>query len=272
MRAVDITTPDVNQYIELRIEAGASNGTINRELTTLKRAFMLGTKSTPPKVMQAPYIVKLKEDNIRKGFFEDHEFEALRDALPYHLQGFVTFAYKTGWRKSEISGLTWAQVDRKNGIVYLNPGETKNDEPRVVYLDEELKNVIESQWQARRNKKALSSFVFTAKDGILSVGDIRKAWATACKKAGIGSRLFHDFRRTAVRNMVRAGIPERVAMMISGHKTRSIFERYNIVNNDDLMGAMKKYEAYINSQRISGTGKETGKVREIGSAREAITN
>jgi integrase len=280
-RVTDITTPLVETYVEGRMKAtclncgeslergtescpkcrknklkpGATNATINRELSALKRMLNLGAQQTPPKVGRVPHIRMLKENNVRKGFFEHAEFEAVRDALPSYLKGLVTFAYKTGWRKEEISCLTWAQIDRTNWIACLSPGETKNDEARTVYLDEELKSVISEQWEARKRKGTLSPYVFPAMDGKSKIRDFRKAWAKACKDANIGKKLFHDFRRSAVRNMIRAGIPERVAMMISGHKTRSVFDRYNIVSDNDLKLASQKQEDYLRSQMgtISGT-------------------
>jgi integrase len=217
-----------------RAKNGASKATINRELSTLKRMLNLGAKQTPPKVDRIPYIPMLKENNTRKGFFEHGDFLALRDALPEFLKGFVTFEYRTGWRVSEIANLTWSHVDLNHGIVRLDPGETKNDEGRTVYLDDELKEVFRAQWELRRERKRLIPYVFTNPDRSDRVKDFRKGWSKACKDAKIGRRLFHDFRRTAVRNMVRAGVPERVSMMVSGHKTRSVFERYNIVSDTDL--------------------------------------
>jgi integrase len=128
----------------------AANTTINRELAALKRMLNLGAQQTPPKVDRVAYIPLLKENNARKGFFEHGEFLAVKDALPSHLKGFVTFAYHSGWRLSEIAGLTWGQADRNPGIVTLEVGETKNDEGRTVYLDNELKEVFDSQCAAQR--------------------------------------------------------------------------------------------------------------------------
>jgi integrase len=234
--------------------------------------FNLGAQQTPPKVDRVPYIPMLKEDNVRKGFFEHDEFLALRDALPSYLKGFVTFAYKTGWRASEIRNLTWRQVDLNQGIVRLDVGETKNTEGRTVYLDAELRQIFEKQYEARKKLKKLIPFVFPNEQGDDKIIDFRGTWNKACRKAGLGygykhskkyvekwkdklpsGPILHDFRRTAVRNMIRSGIPERVAMMISGHKTRSIFDRYNIVSDSDLKMAARMQEEYLKSTTVTKT-------------------
>ncbi len=211
----------------------------------------LGAQQTPPKVDRVPYISRLKENNVRKGFFEHGEFLALRLALPFHLKGFVTFGYRTGWRVSEISDLTWSQVDMDQGIVRLEVGDTKNDDGRTIYLDKKLKKVLKEQWETRKGSRKLTPYVFTNEDGSDRVKDFRKSWGSGCKKAEIGKRFFHDFRRTAVRNMVRSGIPEGVAMKVSGHKTRAVFERYNIVNDADMKMAAQRQEAYLDKQKVT---------------------
>jgi integrase len=253
-KATQIVTSRINEYVEIRLEEEAANATINRELAALKRMLNMGTKQTPPLVDRVPHIPMLRENNVRKGFFEHEDFLKLRETLPEYLRDFITFGYKTGWRISEIQNLTWNQVDMALGIVRLEVGESKNDEGRIVYLDEELKAVFNRQWERRKRRRKLCSYVFPNRDGTDRMIDIRSAWYAACKEAGIGRRLFHDFRRTAVRNMVRAGIPERVAMMISGHKTRSVFDRYNIVSDQDLKMAAARHANYLDSLRGHNLG------------------
>jgi len=217
--------------------------------------FSIGAKQTPPKVDRIPYIPMLKEDNVRQGFFEHGDFLALRDALPDHLKGFVTFGYRTGWRIGELAGLQWNQVDRERGTVRLHPGETKNDQGRTIYLDQELQEVFKGLWERRIKAGNALPWVFLNADGTDRVKRFDKAWKAACQTAGLGVKLFHDFRRTAVRNMIRAGVPERVCMMVSGHKTRSVFDRYNVVSDTDLQLAAERQAAYLETQAgtISGT-------------------
>ena len=268
-RVTNITTPAIQKYIEKRREQKAANASINRELAALKRMLNLGARQTPPKVDRVPFIAMLQENNVRKGFFEHGDFLKLRDAMPEHLKGLVTFAYKTGWRLSEVTGLTWDKVDLNQRVVRLDPGETKNNEARTVFMDDEVLEVVLRQKENRGKSGAVLPFVFLNADGTDQVKRFDKSWKTACKTTQIGKRLFHDFRRSAVRNMVRAGVPERVAMTISGHKTRSVFERYNVVSEEDLKLAAQKQAAYLQLQTVTFSGtvvdfNEKGAIRQSG--------
>ena len=235
-RMATISTLDMRAYTTHRQKTGAANATINRELAALKRMFTLAIQAG--KLLYRPYIPMLQENNVRQGFFEREEFEAVRTHLPKEIRPLVTFAYVTGWRvRSEVQMLRWHQVDRKAGTVRLEPGTTKNREGRTFVYQPiaELKQVIDEQWQqceALRREGVICQWVFHREGKPIKF--FRRSWLSACKVAGCPGRIPHDFRRTAIRNLVRAGVPERVAMVMSGHRSRSVFERYNIVSESDL--------------------------------------
>ncbi|MGA8540396.1 MAG: site-specific integrase, partial [Terriglobales bacterium] len=211
-----------------------------RELAALKRMFHLGKKCTPPKVANIPAFPRLAERNIRKGFVEDATYQPLVDAaasVGIWLPAMFEVAFTFGWRFSEVRNLRVEQVNVASGTIRLYPGETKNDEGRVVIMTDTVRRLLEPCIAG----KSGSDLVFTRANG-KPVKDFRRAWVKVCEQAGVPELLFHDLRRTAVRNMVRSSIPERVAMQISGHKTRSIFDRYNIVSERDLRDAARAME------------------------------
>jgi integrase len=250
-RASAVTTADVRNFILKRRAQGASNTAINRELTALKRCFSLAIEAG--KIINKPYIPMLAENNVRKGFFEQDQFEALVKVLPEHLKPVVRFAFLTGWRtKSEVLTLQWRQVDFHAGEIRLEPGRTKNKEGRVFPMTRELRVLLDGQRAKHEQMKKsgiVCPWVFPYHDKPFK--SFKTAWKTASKKAGIPWVIPHDFRRTAVRNLVRAGVPERVSMQMTGHKTRSVFDRYNIVSEGDLQDAKERLDSKLGT--IVGT-------------------
>lgn len=258
-RAIDITETRLDRFIQQQRLARLADSTINRELQALRAAFRLGWKRK--QVRDMPIFQLLPEDNVRTGFFEHHEFEAVVAQLPEVYAEVTRFAYLTAWRPGEIKPLRWDAIDRVAGEIRLRT--SKNGRGRCIPLEGELQAVIERQAQRRAyintgsrrrpgdGQTHLSEYVFHVQGK--PVGDWRKRWYAALEKAQVPRRMFYDFRRTGVRNMTRAGVSETVAMTISGHLTDSMFRRYNITDARDQRAAFQRMEEYLHNSQPTET-------------------
>jgi len=237
--ATDITTYRIRQYQTARRQQGGASATINRETSALTRMFRL--------VMEWGWVdaapvspTRLRESAPRQGFFEHDEYRSVRRHLPPPFQDVLDFAYYSGWRKNEILELSWNEVDLAGGVVRLAPTRSKTGVGRVLPLSKPLLAVL----RRRRTKGVTSGGKVFGRDGV-TVRAWRTAFRRACDEAGLPGRILHDCRRTAARNLVRAGVPERVAMSLTGHKSRGIFDRYNIVNERELFSAGEQLVEYL---------------------------
>ena len=237
--AAALTTYQIRQYQLARRAAGAATGTINRETSALHRMCTLavhwGWLDTVP-----GFPDRLRENPPRQGFFEHPEYLAVRAHLPAPWQDILDLAYYSGWRKNEILGLTWDELDEAGGVIRLSPARSKTLVGRILPISQPIAEAL-ARRRARRDPD--SPLVFH-RDGI-PVRRWRTAWRTACQAAGVPTRFLHDCRRTAARNLIRASVPERVAMLLTGHKTRAIFDRYNIINEQELLEAGDQLVAYL---------------------------
>lgn len=233
--AARLTSLMLEEYMQRRLDQGAKPATINREFALLKRAFSLGLAATPPRVTSTPKFPHLRENNVRVGFLADSQYEALAAACAkrsLEVRTIFECGYQLGWRVSEILSLRVGNVDLVDNAIRLEPGTTKNGEGREVFMPLRLSLLMR---QCARGKESHHP--------LFGIKDFRGAWEAARKEAGVPNLLFHDLRRTAVRNMVRRGIPEHTAMKITGHRTRSVFDRYHIVDQQDLKSAAARMTA-----------------------------
>jgi len=239
-RVLDVGTTMLGRYVDARQRESAKNATINRELALLKRMFRLGMQATPARVLRVPAFPKLSENNVRKGFLEDAQYRKLVDSYPkLWFRAMVECGRTYGWRVSELKNLRVHQIDLAQRVIRLEPGTTKNGEGREVVMTGAVYNLL-SACAASKDK---NDHLFTRQGG-KPVRDFRGTWRQACDFAGVPGLLFHDLRRTAARNLRRAGIAEGIIQRIGGWKTRSVFERYAIVTRTDIADAMLKLEAH----------------------------
>jgi len=238
LRAIDVSSDLIARYVDKRQGQKAKNATINRELAALKRMFHLGHRMTPPKATRIPAFPRLAEDNIRKGFLEDGQYEKLFASCPENwFRAIVEVGRTYGWRKRELLGMRVKQVDLLSRTIRLEPGTTKNRDGREVTMTKRVYELLKICVFG----KTPEDFVFTRSDG-KPVFDFRGTWAKACEEARVPGLLFHDLRRTAARNLRRAGVAEGVIMKIGGWRTRSVFERYAIVSQSDIADAIGRLE------------------------------
>ena len=260
LRAQRLSTDQMDEYRLKRKGQGRSDATVNRELSILRTAFHNARKRTPPKVHIVPYFPMVQETTIRKGFLTDAQYAILRDALPAELKALFITAYITGVRKGELLAITWPQLDFETCAITLEHGETKNQEARSVpIIAGDMHKLLTAAKRDRDTNYPRSPWVFNRRGE--PIKDFRWAWDQACEAAGVPDLNFHDLRRTAVRNMRRAGVPQVVRMKISGHKTDSMERRYNIVDAEDLSNARELLErrpTVVESVVVSGNPMKHG--------------
>jgi integrase len=234
-RLASITSTDLRKFTAARLEAKASHAEINRELAIVRRAFRLAAADDKYHG-RIPKFPMLQERNTRQGFFDDVTVAAVLDHLPESVQPVVRFAYITGWRvQSEILPLEWRHVDMKAEEIRLEPGTTKNQAGRVFPFTDALRALLQAQLteqEALKAKGVICRSVFHRNGR--PIKGFRASWASACTAAGYPGRIPHDLRRSAVRNMERAGLSRSVAMQLTGHKTEAVYRRYAITSEADL--------------------------------------
>jgi integrase len=274
-KVANLQTRDFEKYREKRTET-VSDATVDHDFTYLKSALLLEYKKTPSRVAKVPHIQKSGEDNVRHGFLEFDGYEKVLAQLPLSLKSVFVVGYHIGNRKGALLGLEWPQVDFKNAVIRFTRLQNRKPVPVAAPIYGDMEEWLRRQKAFRDEHFPEYKFVFfwypidceidpTSKKGHggrrnepgTQIKSFYDSWRAAVKNAGYPELLFHDLRRSAVRNMVeKIGMSEKRAMEISGHKTRSCFERYHIVSLADIQESGQKMDRWIKAQRAQ-PGKKT---------------
>lgn len=264
-----ITTDSARAFAQKRLADGAKNGTVNGSLALLRR--MLSIAHEDGKIQVKPKIRLLKPGPARKGFLPRERFDTLLAHIPINLKPLITFLYFCGVRLGEALQIEWSQVNLDEALIRLEEEQTKNGEPRTVPLPNVLITMLKR---------------IEPKEGQVFDGtNLRKAWHKACAAAGLGiltdvegradprytGLLIHDLRRSAIRNLMKAGVNEKVAMSISGHRTRDVFDRYHIVDTDDVIEAMRRVQQSARTKHLVPNGEKSVKTMRPGQRLKVLT-
>jgi len=236
--ALSFTSKHLDEWKEQQVNAGYAKVTVNLTLSFLTRAYRFAIERN--ELPRMPMIKKLKVSNARKGFLNKPDFERLAVHLPDDgLRDFARFAFACGMRKGEIASLIWSNI-QDGTTIELDAENSKNGEGRKIPITGEIAPIIDRRRKARLLADGtLSNLIFHRGDN-RPITEFRKSWAKACRVAGLDGQLFHDLRRSAVRNLIRSGVSQSVSMQISGHKTASMFQRYNITDETDIGAGVER--------------------------------
>ena len=240
--ATELLTADIRSYIKTRRRQDAADASINRELSLLRHAFRLGIQEKRCDSM--PHIPRLDESgNVRQGYLEHDAYLKLRSELPRGLDVLLVVGYHLGCRLGELRKLKWSQVDFSGGEIRLPGHTTKSKQPRTLPIYGDMGPVLEAAKTERDEWWPDREWLFLRRGK--RIGSHLDGWDEACKRAGVEGLHFHDLRRSAVRNMERAGMPRSLAMRISGHRTESMYRRYAIASESDKAVAKERMNNYF---------------------------
>jgi integrase len=243
-RVISIDTDLLRVYIDHRRKGGAADETTKRSLNDLRAMMNQARKEGKLRAADVPNfpMAALRPGKIRKGFVEPAAFEKVKNALPEALRPLVTFLFVTGCRVGAARQITWEMVSKDCSEISLPGAITKSGEPLVLPMTGE----------GLRDVAAILRKKFRTDGPVFDTTNLRVEWNKACVAAGVGTMAgrhrtgltLHDLRRSAVRNLIRAGVSRTVAMAISGHKTEHVFERYNITDTSDVAAALERVGKY----------------------------
>lgn len=239
--ASNITPAAIRRWATDLGAKGYAPGTCVQAMAYLRAALRLAVADN--RLGRMPTFPKVRLRNARQGFFEPEQFTAVHRHLVDPINDLVAFYYEVGWRKAEVTGLRWDWVER--GVRIILP-DSKSDEGRVVPLTGRVAEIIERRWAKRQYRRpdgttALAEDVFHRQGK--PVRSFDKQWESACAKAGV-RRYVHDFRRTVARDGMEAGNDPFAVMRITGHKSLSTFQRYNIIDTRRVAAALQRTEEY----------------------------
>lgn len=244
-RVVDITADKIQKYADKRLKAGAARASVNYELACLRRGFKLMLEAGM--ISSAPVIKLYEGTNVRKGFLDAGDFKALLEKVLENprikpdVRDIIEFLYHCGWRSGEAMAFEWSWID--GNMIRLPKEFSKNKKDRSLPIAGALMDVIERRLKVRR---LACPYVFHRNGK--QIRSFRKAFKTAAKEIGHEGRLPHDMRRSAVRNFRRSGLSEHEGMKLSGHQTDSVYRRYDIISDEDLIEAMNRVQEHLKKE------------------------